>query len=135
MINVSATSIHPDPDSPASPPMPSPMGSIPHRTSLLDVLRHIASHRDLSSPPDVREIAMRRDLSHLVSTIDPENPASLAEVRLRILRRVLLAEWGEAALGDYPSLVMLRAADRLVAVDPEMRDLLRRAVVMLKRSA
>jgi len=78
---------------------------------------------------------MRRDLSHLVSTIDPENPASLAEVRLRILRRILLAEWGEAALGDYVSLVMLRAADRLVAVDPEMRDLLRRAVVMLKHSA
>ncbi|MDQ0008252.1 hypothetical protein J2T07_000411 [Luteibacter jiangsuensis] len=75
---------------------------------------------------------MRRDLHELVSTVDPEDAVSLAEVRLPMLRRILLAEWGDAALGDYASLVMLRSVDRLVAVDPKMRDLFRRAVVALK---
>ncbi|TCV97795.1 hypothetical protein EC912_101812 [Luteibacter rhizovicinus] len=117
-------------------PLPVRTGLPLHRSSLLDVLRRIESHLSLSPSPalDAREMVMRRDLHDLVTAVDPEDAVSLAEVRLPVLRRILLAEWGEAALGDYASLVMLRSVDRLVAMDPRMRDLLRRAVVALKHS-
>ncbi|WP_143109270.1 hypothetical protein [Dyella sp. OK004] len=115
-----------------------------HRISPLDVLRHIASHGgavpagmdgSAVSAAEARQVAMQRDLGVMVSAIDPEDPASLAKVRLPLLRRIVLAEWGEGALGDQASLAMLRAVDRLVAIDPEKSDLLRRAVAMLKQSA
>ncbi|MFC4762859.1 hypothetical protein [Dyella koreensis] len=122
--------------------MPSVMDSSPHRASPIDVLRHLASQGSFEHPlqsgtsaSDARAVAMRRDLVTMVSAIDPEDPAALAQIRQPMLRRIVLAEWGEGALSDPVSLVMLRAVDRLVAIDPELRELLQRAAIVLKREA
>ncbi|BDU22119.1 hypothetical protein DYGSA30_35760 [Dyella sp. GSA-30] len=78
------------------------------------------------------EIVMKRELADLLTAIDPDDRASLENIRLPMLRKILLAEWGELALSDPSMQVMLRAADRLVAVDPKMQETLRRAVIALK---
>lgn len=78
------------------------------------------------------EAAMKRELTDLLKEIDPDDRASLESIRLPMLRKILLAEWGELALSDPSAQVMLRAADRLIAVDPKMQETLRRAVVALK---
>lgn len=77
-------------------------------------------------------MAMKHELADLLREIDPDDPASLESIRLPVLRKILTAEWGELALSDPSSQVMLRAADRLIAVDPRMQETLRRAVVALK---
>jgi hypothetical protein len=108
------------------------------RPSLIDILRHIASGvapmpGHAGSPArEAGEIAMKRELADLLRAIDPDDRASLENIRLPMLRKILLAEWGELALSDPSLQVMLRAADRLVAVDPKMQETLRRAVIALK---
>jgi hypothetical protein len=78
------------------------------------------------------DMAMKRELADLLREIDPDDPSALESIRLPMLRKIWLAERGEQALADPPSQVMLRAADRLIAVDPKMRETLRRAVIELK---
>lgn len=77
-------------------------------------------------------MTMKRELADLLREIDPDDQASLESIRLPMLRKILLAEWGEPALSDPSSQVMLRAADRLIAVDPKMHETLRLAVIALK---
>lgn len=75
---------------------------------------------------------MKRELGHLLKETDPDDPASLESIRLPMLRKIALAEWGELALSDPSAQVMLRAADRLIAVEPKIQETLRRAVIVLK---
>ena len=75
---------------------------------------------------------MKRELGELLKDTDPDDPASLESIRLPLLRKIALTEWGELALSDPSSQVMLRAADRLIAVEPKIRETLRRAVIALK---
>lgn len=98
------------------------------RRSLLDVLRLVSDSRLRHTP---RDQALWRDLVVIAAQVRPDDPGALAKVRLPLLKRILVAEWGEAALHDEVALAMLRAVDRLVAVDPEMSETLRRAVVAL----
>jgi hypothetical protein len=108
------------------------------RPSLIDILRHIASGvapmpGHAGSPArKAADMAMKHELADLLREIDPDDQASLERIRLPMLRKILLAEWGELALSDPSSQVMLRAADRLIAVDPKMQETLRRAVIALK---
>lgn len=99
---------------------------------LPDVLRLVAESRTrpYHSP---RDMALWRELAAIVADVRPDHPASLSTIRLPLLRRILEAEWGAPALRDETTLAMLRTEDRLIAIDPEMSDVLRRAVVMLKR--
>ena len=75
---------------------------------------------------------MKRELGHLLKETDPDDPASLESIRLPMLRKIALAEWGELALSDPSAQVTLRAADRLIAVEPKIQETLRRAVIVLK---
>jgi len=75
---------------------------------------------------------MKRELGHLLKETDPDDPASLESIRLPMLRKIALAEWGELALSDPSAQAMLRAADRLIAVEPKIQETLRRAVIVLK---
>ena len=108
------------------------------RASLIDILRHIASgiarmpEHAGSSTREAAETAMKCELVDLLRDIEPDNRASLESIRLPLLRKLLLAERGELALSDPSLQVMLRAADRLIAVDPKMQETLRRAVIALK---
>lgn len=124
---------HGDPD--GVPPLmpPSPTVAWPTQRRLLpDVLRRVAESRTrpYHSP---RDMVLWRELAAMAAGTRPDDPASLARIRLPLLRRILEAEWGKPALRDEITLAMLRAVDGLVAVDPEMSDVLRRAVVALKR--
>ncbi|MGO4703867.1 hypothetical protein [Dyella sp. 2RAB6] len=102
------------------------------RRELPDVLRLVADSRTrpYHSPHDM---ALWRELAVIAADARPDDPASLARIRLPLLRRILEAEWGVPALRDELALAMLRAEDRLIAVDPEMRDVLRRVVLTLRR--
>lgn len=102
------------------------------RRELPDVLRLVAESRTrpYRSP---RDLALWRELAAIAADARPDDPASLARIRLPLLRRILQAEWGAPALRDELALAMLRAEDRLIAVDPEMMDVLRRAVIALRR--
>jgi hypothetical protein len=102
------------------------------RRLLPDVLRLVADSRTRPYHSS-RDMALWRELAAIVADAKPDDPASLAEVRLPLLRRILEAEWGAPALRDEIALAMLRAVDQLIAVDPEMNDVLRRAVTTLKR--
>ena len=75
---------------------------------------------------------MKRELGDLLKETDPDDPASLESIRLPMLRKIALAEWGELALSDPSAQVTLRAADRLIAVEPKIQETLRRAVIVLK---
>ena len=101
------------------------------RRMLPDVLRLVAESRTrpYHSP---RDMALWRELAAIARDAVLDDPASLARIRLPLLRRILEAEWGAPALRDEGTLAMLRAEDRMVAIDPEMGDLLRRAVATLK---
>ncbi len=111
---------------PAAMPWPT------RRRMLPDVLRLVAESRTrpYHSP---RDMALWRELAAIVADVRPDHPASLSTIRLPLLRRILEAEWGAPALRDETTLAMLRTEDRLIAVDPDMSDVLRRAVMMLKR--
>jgi len=102
------------------------------RRELPEVLRLVAESRTrpYHSP---RDMALWRELAALAADARPDDPASLARIRLPLLRRILEAEWGAPALRDELALAMLRAEDRLIAVDPELSDLVRRAVLALRR--
>ncbi|MEV8518368.1 hypothetical protein ABZR86_01075 [Dyella marensis] len=102
------------------------------RRSLLDVLRLVADSRTrpYHSP---RDMALWRELAELVAQTRQDEAISLARIRLPLLRRILAAEWGAPALHDEVALAMLRTEERLMAVDPEMGEILRRAVATLKR--
>ena len=102
------------------------------RRMLPDVLRLVAESRTrpYQSPHDM---ALWRELAAIARDAALDDPASLARIRLPMLRRILEAEWGAPALRDEATLAMLRAEDRLLAIDPEMSELLRRAVAALKR--
>jgi hypothetical protein len=108
------------------------------RASLIDILRHIANgvapmpwHAG-SPTREASEIAMKRELADLLREIDTDDQASLESIRLPVLRKIMRAEWGEPALSDPSTQVMLRAADRLIAVDPKMHETWRLAVIALK---
>src|ERR1700761_580056 len=116
-----------------------PSMTVPNqRASLIDILRHIASGiapmpGHAGSPArEAGEIAMKRELGDLLKETDPDDPASLESIRLPMLRKIALAEWGELALSDPSAQVTLRAADRLIAVEPKIQETLRRAVLVLK---
>lgn len=102
------------------------------RRELPDVLRLVAESRTrpYHSP---RDLALWRELAAIAAEAKPDDPASLARIRLPLLRRILEAEWGAPALRDELAMAMLRAEDRLIAVDPEMTEVLRRAVLVLRR--
>lgn len=102
------------------------------RRSLLDVLRLVgdARTRPYHSP---RDMLLWRELAELVAHTRQDELASLARIRQPLLRRILEAEWGAPALHDEIALAMLRTEESLLAVDPEMCDVLRRAVATLKR--
>jgi hypothetical protein len=120
------------------------MTSLPHYVSPIETVRRLASgeiaaavisHGVVPFAQEDSEHAMRRDLSKLVASVDTEDRASLDMIRLPLLRKIVLWEWGESALTDHFAMALLRATDRLIAIDPEMRKLLRRAVVALKKSS
>ena len=102
------------------------------RRPLLDVLQLVSASRTrpYHSPHDM---ALWRELADLVAQTRQDEPASLARIRLPLLRRILEAEWGAPALRDEVMLAMLRIEERLLAIDPELNEILRRAVATLKR--
>jgi hypothetical protein len=102
------------------------------RRPLPDVLRLVADARTLSYQHP-RDLLLWRDLAAIAAEAAPGDAASLARVRLPLLRCILVSEWGKPALQDDIALAMLRAVDRLVVIDPDMHDVLRRAVATLKR--
>jgi len=112
--------------------LPAAMAWPTRRRLLPDVLRLVADSRvrPYHSPQDM---ALWRELAAIAADAKPDDPVSLARIRLPLLRRILEAEWGAPALRDEMTLAMLRTEDRLVAVDPELCDVLRRAVMALKR--
>lgn len=102
------------------------------RRPLPDVLRLIADARTRPYQRP-RDLLLWNELAIIAAEASPDDPASLARIRLPLLRCILATEWGKPALQDDIALAMLRAVDRLVVIDPDMHDVLRRAVATLKR--
>ena len=115
------------------------LGRVHHRILYFIGRRPDVSVRGLLDLLAVSKQALNAPLRQLMemglvrAEASPDDAASLARVRLPLLRCILASEWGKPSLQDDIALAMLRAVDRLVVIDPDMHDVLRRAVATLKR--
>lgn len=111
--------------------------------SLLDALRKLgtrskdkadsASTAENSSADAEADVAsLRKELAALVAHTDPDVEASLAAVRLPLLRSILQREWGAEAAGSQEFANMVGSIDQAIANDPQLLEVVRAAVVTLK---
>lgn len=126
-----------------------PIDRIPPSSSLVETMRLLARDRasgnkkvvadpsqgDSTAPRPVRQTAeLRQRLHDLAKGVDPTDPQALKEVRVPVLREILLWEFGSDFRQDSQFQPMVESINQALDIDPRFQQRFVQMLAGLKKA-